>query len=463
MPNHRNINAVKMPEKQDANELLASFIAAGDLSAVDDYSWLSAVRQIADTVVVGWAGSSEDGAYQAADLALLEETASVSRLWGRAESVSVSQAVFVNAVSAAALDYDSVHQESLLHPAAVTAPVALAMDADVKASGEQIVAAHIIGAEVMCRISLATPRQSNWFPASIYGVFGATATAAVLLNLNVEQTLNALGLALAQTSGTKQAIIERALAKRYQTAFAARAGVLSAVLAKRGVTAAHQFLDGTAGLFSLYETGTPEKVVAGLANVFCFQNITIKRYPTCLCTHVLIEAMCLLMARYGFNKDDVATVKIRITPYMNRIIGGDYEPKSNPQVAAQFSAKYATARALFSGGVTLSDIGPEQALDPEIISFAQAIELTLYDNIDGHVAPCDISVELKNGQAFSEHVSEVPNAAVGSDALSALGAKANDCLTRGVLPMSSHVAQRVFERLMNMRQAHSLDDLFDES
>ena len=106
MPNHRNINAVKMPEKQDANELLASFIAAGDLSAVDDYSWLSAVRQIADTVVVGWAGSSEDGAYQAADLALLEETASVSRLWGRAESVSVSQAVFVNAVSAAALDYD---------------------------------------------------------------------------------------------------------------------------------------------------------------------------------------------------------------------------------------------------------------------------------------------------------------------------------------------------------------------
>ncbi len=455
------VQANSAQENRDYNRLLASFIQAADLDAVDDDGWLSAQRQIADTVAVGWAGSDQDGAEQAVELALLENAAPVSRLWGRAEKVSVSQAAFVNGVSAAALDYDCVHQESLLHPAAVTVPVALAIGEDIKATGEQIVRAHIIGSEVMCRISLATPRQSNWFPASIYGGFGAAATAAVLLQLNTDQILDALGLTLAQTSGTKQAISERTLAKRYQTAFAARAGVISALMAKRGVTAAHQFLDGPAGLFSLYETGQPAKVVDGLSEKFTFQDTTIKLYPTCLCTHVVIEALRSLMTEHGFSRDDVAVLKVRITPYMNRIIGGAFEPASNPQVAAQFSARYAAARTLFSGGVKLSDIEPEQALDPSIIRFAQAIDLTLYDDIDGHIAPCDVSVELNNGKILTKHVSDVPSASHGSNADAVLNEKAMDCLTRGGRPMSDAAAQRMFDLLVNLRQAGPADGLFD--
>ncbi len=455
------VQAISAQENRDCNWLLARFIEAANLDAVDEDGWLSALRQIVDTVAVGWAGSTEDGAEQAIELALLENAAPVSRVWGRAESVSVSQAAFVNGVSAAALDYDCVHQESLLHPAAVTVPVAMAIGEDIKATGEQIVRAHIIGSEVMCRISLATPRQSNWFPASIYGVFGATATAAVLLQLDTDQTLNAMGLALAQTSGTKQAISERALAKRYQTAFAARAGVVSALLAKRGVSAAHQFLDGPAGLFNLYESGQTEKVVDGLSEKFTFQDTTIKLYPTCLCTHVVIEAMQSLMRTHGFGKDDVAALKVCITPYMNRIIGGAYEPASNPQVTAQFSARYAAARTLFSGGVKLSDIEPEQALDPAIINFAQAIDLTLYDDIDGHIAPCDLSVELNNGQILTKHVKNVPSASHGPNADVVLNEKAMDCLTRGGRPMNDAAAQRVYDRLVNLRQAGSVDGLFD--
>lgn len=460
MPYHMIKNSVSTPIKPDTNQILAAFIANADLRSLNENGWLSAIRQIVDTVAVGWAGSSEDGTYQAAELALLEGAAPVSRLWGRAESVSVAQAAFVNAVSAAALDYDCVHQESLLHPAAITVPVALAIGEDIKASGEQIVRAHIIGCEVMCRISMATPRQSNWFPASIYGVFGAAATAAVLLELDAEQTMNALGLALAQTSGTKQAISERALAKRYQTAFAARAGILSAMLAKRGVTAAHQFLDGAAGLFALYEDGQAADVVDGLGKKFVFQDVTIKMFPTCLCTHVVIDAMRMLMQTHGFGKDDVAKLKVRITPYMNRIVGGNYQPASNPQVAAQFSARYVAARTLYSGGVKLSDIESKQALDPEIISAAQAIDLTLYDDIDGHIAPCDVSVELHNGQTFTQHVRDVPNASQGTEAQAVLNAKAMDCMTRGVSPMDQKSAQEIFARLVGLRQVSSVDGLF---
>lgn len=463
MPDEGRIHTNLPAEKDDANRQLATFIAKPDLNQVQDDAWLSAVRQIVDTVAVGWAGSSENGATQASELAFLEGCSPIARLWGRAEKTSVSQAAFVNAVSAAALDYDCVHQDSLLHPAAITVPVALAIGADTGASGEKVVAAHIIGTEVMCRISLATPRQSNWFPASVYGIFGAAATAASLLDLDEAQTLDALGLALAQASGTKQAISERTIAKRYQSAFAARAGILSAVLAKRGVTGANQVLDGAAGLFALYETGDPDKVVAGLGHSFTFDRTTIKIFPTCLCTHVIIEAMQRLMAKHGFSQDDVAKLKVRITPYMNRIVGGEYEPSANPQVAAQFSARYAAARTLFSGGIKLSDIEPEKALDPDVVRLAQDIELTLFQDIDGHVSPCDVAVVLNNGATFTEHVSEVPNAAFGADADVVLAEKARDCLMRGVSPMTADAAEGVIARLLTMREAPSIAGLFNDT
>ncbi|SLN64004.1 MmgE/PrpD family protein [Oceanibacterium hippocampi] len=446
----------------DANARLAAFTALDDLSGLTPAGWETATRQIADTVAVGWAGSAADGVAEATELVLAEGGRPAARIWGRGERVSAAQAAFVNGVAAAALDFDSVHQSSLLHPAAITVPIALALGADIGASGERIVQAHIVGSEVMSRVSLATPRRSNWFTPSIYGIFGATATAARLLGLSAEQTHNAFGLALAQTSGTKQAIFEPALAKRFQTAFAIRAGLLAAQLAERGVTGARRYLDGAAGLFALYEEGSPTAVVEGIGTAFVFDQAVIKKYPACLCTHVVIDAARRLKEQHRIDLDDTASIGITVTDYMHRLIGGPYDPGRDPQVAAQFSAAYAAVCALDGGGMTLADIEPGKAAAAERVRRAQAIEVGIFDDLKGHVAPATVSITLKGGENFSLHVADVPNAAFGDDADAALRLKALDCLGRGHQPLGTAAAENCLQQLLGLRDGHA-SALFDDA
>lgn len=440
---------------------IAHFIQDAELGSLPPATRAAAARQMLDTVAVGWAGSDADGVRQAADLAIEEGAAPAVPLWGRQERVSSLQAAFVNGASAAALDYDSVHQESLLHPAAITVPTALALAAETGANGRETLDAHIVGSEVMCRISLATPRQSNWFPPSVYGIFGATATAARLLNLSTAQTLNALGLALAQASGTKQAITERTLTKRLQTAFVARAGILAAKLALRGVTGPHDFLEGSAGLFAVIEGGDAGKAVDGLGERMVFQDAVIKKYPTCLCTHVVIEAADKIRKEHGIGVIDIKQIDTMITAYMARLIGGAYAPGSDPQVSAQFSAAYATACTFLRGGITLGDIEPAAATAPDILDTTAKVSVGIFDDIDGHVAPARVTVTCTDGRTFSADVAEVPSAAGRGASDEAIYQKSMDCLTRGHGPLTEKDARALISRILGIDDLVTLRDLFD--
>ena len=68
-------------------------------------------------------------------------------------------------------------------------------------------------------------------------VFGAAAAAGKLLGLDADGIANALGLALSRAGGTQQALLEKSLAKRAQSGFAAEAGVFAAQLAAAGLSA----------------------------------------------------------------------------------------------------------------------------------------------------------------------------------------------------------------------------------
>ncbi len=445
----------------DSNRRMARFAAKDDLGALSDNAREAAVWQLADTVAVGWAGSDANGVAEATDVMIAEGGVQDVPLWGRNERVTGSQAAFVNGVAGAALDFDSVHQESLLHPAVITVPVALSLGSLIGATGEKVVSAHLVGCEVMCRISLATPRQSNWFPASVFGIYGATATAARLLDLDEERTLNAYGLALAQTAGTKQAILERTLAKRFQTAFAVRAGLLAAQLAARGVTAATEFLDGQAGLFALYGPGDAGKACEGLGEEYIFERTTIKKYPSCLCTHVVIEGIRRLKERHNIELNDVKDITITITEYMAKLVGGEFDPGTDPQVSAQFSAAYASVCMLMHGDMTLSDIDPQAATDPEMVRLARSVKVQTFDDVDGHVAPALVSISLKSGETFTEKVTEVPNAVDGPNAVATFRNKLIDCLQRGHTPLTAPDAGRLCNQLLDIDNARDVRQLLD--
>ena len=91
----------------------------------------------------------------------------------------------------------------------------------------------------------------------LYGYFGSAAAAAKMLGLDEDEVINAFGIAYAQASGNVQVNIddEHALTKRLQVGFAAKGGLMSALLAQKGLTGRPAEHGGRFGIFNLYQRG----------------------------------------------------------------------------------------------------------------------------------------------------------------------------------------------------------------
>ena len=171
----------------------------------------------------------------------------VGDLGGKAEAsivghgfkTSVVNAALANGTMGYTCDVEPHHPEGVLHPIAVMTPTALAISEKTGASGADFVAAVILGCEIEYRLSMALGpvEQYNlgFHPSAVCGCFGATAAAAFLLGLDENQVTKAFGLAGCQASGLMAwESDETENSRPFQMGMAARNGVTSAMLAKRG-------------------------------------------------------------------------------------------------------------------------------------------------------------------------------------------------------------------------------------
>ena len=81
---------------------------------------------------------------------------------GRPERLDAMGAAFVNTIAANLLDFDDTHLETVIHPTAAVAPPLLALAEQRGLSGEAVLHAFLLGAEVQCRIGCAvSPGQAE--------------------------------------------------------------------------------------------------------------------------------------------------------------------------------------------------------------------------------------------------------------------------------------------------------------
>jgi 2-methylcitrate dehydratase PrpD len=239
------------------------------------------------------------------------------------------------------------------------------------------------------------------------GGFGAAAAASRLLGLSVEQTQHALGLAFLQASGTQQANIQPSLSKRLLSAFAARAGVYAALLAQRGITAPPDVIEGKFGFYALYQEGDAEALMHDLGKRFDNDQASIKLYPSCGCNHTAIDATLQLVRQYDLKPDDVLSIEATITPYMERIVGGDYDPSGDAQVAAQFNLRYSIACALVRRRLGLAEIQVDAARDPLIAAHIGKITLNVDASQSGTRGPVVLRMRTRSHGEISCRVEEV--------------------------------------------------------
>lgn len=292
--------------------------------------------------------------------------------------VTPPQAAFANSMMMHALDFDDTLDDSALHSFVNVLPAALAAaEACGQVSGKMLIEALVLGTDILCRISRAIPRPLSWIRTATCGSFGAAVAAGRIACQDQKQLHNALGVAYSQTSGNAQGLIEGQLVKRMQPGFAAQAGVLSAFLARSGITGSKAFLEGKYGYFNLYERSEYElkPVLDRLGVHYQMSDLSIKPYPCCRMTHSAVDGALELRALIHDRFNEIESIRISVSRMVKDMVGMPFSIGENPQVSAQFSIPYTVSEAMLHGDLFLESFENARITNESTRSLSQKIEV----------------------------------------------------------------------------------------
>ena len=416
---------------------------------------------VLDTLGVAWAGTAAPGMEALRQMAFAEGGRPDCTVFGSATRLPATAAALLNGACAGALDYDSVYEKGSVHPDIVTLPAAWALAERRHASGRDFLAAMALGNDVACRSGGAMAGNRGWFNTGVHGVFGAAAAAAKLLGLDAERTADALGLAFCQAAGAQQAIVEKSLAKRVLSGLAARSGVFAALAAERGITAPRQAFEGKFGFHALYGEGDARAVVADLGERYEHAATVTKKYPSCTANHVAIQGAAALADEHDLRPDDVTGAEVVISPFMNGLVGAEWDPGDNPQVAAQFSIQYSVACAIARRRLGIAEIQEDVIRDPAIGELAGRVRVHVNDDWPGKFAPCELTIHTARRGNLTRRVDHVPGTPENPMSLDDLKAKFRDCAAAGVAPMTRGRADDVIDAVLALEEAADMATFLD--
>ena len=450
-----------------ASRRVASFVTGFDPASLADAEMRLVARSWFDTMVVALAGRRESAsqraqAYSAAQFGLGPRgSLPHARLWGEPVGAAPEVAALLNGVAGHVLDYDDVTTPMRGHPSIGLWPTLLALGDARDLGAERLASAYVVGFEVMCKLARTIGSKQyarGWHSTPSIGVLGATAAAAHLLSLNDTQTVQALGLAVAMSSGTRQNFGTDA--KAFQAGHCGASATRAVLMAEGGFDASADALDGPHGYTALYAQGEDlEKALLSLGEgrrELLRSGLEVKQYPTCYAAHHTLDAVLALRRELRLSLDTVQAIDIEtsrgaLAPLIH------HRPTTGLQ--AKFSLEYAVAAALADGGVRLSSFDDAAVRRPEIVAFMPRVRTR--EAPSGNLEPryAEISMRLKDGRTL-RHRAESQHGSAGDpltdDELIAKGA---DCIAHAGRDLDARALFASALRMPQLKVRELLDTL----
>ncbi|MEQ1772673.1 MAG: MmgE/PrpD family protein [Burkholderiales bacterium] len=334
-----------------------------------------------------------------------------ARVIGTGQRTSMEMAAFANAVMVRYLDFNDTYiAKGSGHPSDMTPAILAVADAH-RASGRQTLLAIVVAYEVYAAMADVIALRDLGWDQGVFAVLGSAAGAAKLLNLNVQQTGDALAIAITANIATRQTRAgELSMWKGVATAAAARAGVSAALLAAEGMTgptAAFEGKDGiwekVTGKFQLGPMGT----IGGdgsNSKPFGIERTNLKFFPSEYHSQAPLWIALELCKKTAVADIEAINVQTYFTAWSE--IGSAPE-KWNPQTreTADHSMPYLLALGLIDGRITANSFDIERLHDPAVRDLMNRIKIA--ENTDftsqfpGKLMT-QIEVVTKSGQRIVE-------------------------------------------------------------
>jgi 2-methylcitrate dehydratase PrpD len=463
------LNFVKRDEggnPMDAIYEFADYVAKTDYSNLPKPVVENTKKFIIDTIGVGIAGLRAPGCFEAFQVVKAFGGHPSSAVLMSNYKCPAPWAAFVNSIFMHALDFDDTLDESPLHANVSVLPAALAMaDSKKRTTGKDLLCAVTIGQDIACRIGASLKRPLAWTRTVTCGFFGATAAAGKVLKLDREKMVNAFGIAYCQTAGNVQCMIDGALVKRMQPAFAAKSAVLSTLLAEKGVTGTRNVLEGDFGFFKLYEGNEYDRAVLlrALGNEFTGMKLSMKPYPCCRMTHASIDAALQLKKESRIDPLDVEKITVRPSKMVYEMVGMPFQIRENPQVDAQFSIPYTVIIALLKGDVFLDDFEETNVRKQRMIGLTKKVEVTYDPNIDARdIMNSSIEIKMNDGRILDSKISAIKGSPMNPMSIEECMGKFKKCVAYLPKKLSKKRVDKILHLLQDLESlddVHTLTDL----
>lgn len=421
------MNAPAQTLARDPAYALAEGIAAIRYDRLPEATRASALRLVLDSLAVAIAGRGGEDVAALKALAAEWGGSPQAALIGSPLRVPAPVAALVNGTMIQALDFDDTHDRTAAHIASTVLSAALAVCELRKRSGRDLLAALVAGVEMSARVGLACKDTIGWTSTAIYGAFGAAAAAAHALGLDAVRTRHAFGIVLSQTAGSTQTAVDWPLSKHMQSGFSARAGVLSALLAERGVTGIENVFEGQFGFFRLYKADRydPASLYAPWGEKFHIEDLSLKPYPSCRATHAPVDA-ALALVKQGVEARSARAIRILVPPVAHQLAGKRFAEGDKPAISAQFSIEYTVATALVHGSLSLRHFRIEAIRDPVVRKLMERIRIDVWEGAD--FAPARVEVQGPSGAWTGHTITGLKGDPAEPLSEAELAAKIADCL-----------------------------------
>jgi 2-methylcitrate dehydratase PrpD len=328
-------------------------------------------------------------------------------------------AALVNGTTGHSQDYDDDHREGTQHSSVAVLPAVLALAEKFGSSGKEVMLAYIIGSDVTIRAGEAfkgTSYYAGWHLTGTCGVFGSAAGASKIMGLDVEQTVNALGVAGSEAAGIGEFNFCGAWTKRFHAGRSAMDGVLAAHMGEMNYFAPPTVFEGKEGFFNCFSfKGTeenpnphgdydPSKMTVNFGKKWEMADNSIKLYPTCRFTNNFCDC-AIDIFNQGCDYTQIKSIHAECNKFTDTKLCRPVEIKRHPinVVNAQFSMFYEIACGLVKGRVLPESFTDESIKDERVNKLTEIITWEInpdFEAVYPEKYPARVTVTMNDGTKY---------------------------------------------------------------
>lgn len=378
-------------------------------------------------------------------------------------------AAFANGIAIHADDYDDTQLAVakdrvyglLTHPTAPALPPALALGELGERSGRDVLTAYQVAVEVETKVAEAIdPRHydEGFHSTATIGAIGATACAAKMLGLGVDEVRRALGIGASQAAGLRENF--GTMTKPFHPGRSAESGIVAAEFASLGWTATPIVLEAGRGFFEAAGGGYDPGAIDGkLGNpwTFAFPGVSIKPHPSGSLTHPGMGKMLDLIRKFDIRPQDVVRVRVGTNRHMpNALI--HHRPTNELQ--AKFSMEFCMAILLLERKAGLAEFTDKVVNRPDVQKMIEKVEFGVHPEAEAagyEKMTTIIDIELADGKKISGRADFSKGSPANPMSDAEVAGKFRECAAWGGLPKAN--AEKVVDLVFNFEKTKNVREL----